>query len=287
MDKKNNKGVIILIVILILCIIGLVFYILVDKEILNFNHSTIEKEQVEKNNTKEDKKDTKGIEISVDNENIKTLFNNAHRLSIGPETSIYKDGGYKVSEMTLDEKFSLLSSQWFNKIETHPDYVMQTNEQITELSEETLKNLYEKTFGPNTYKSVDSITDSMNCLTLTYDEIYQRYITKEEGGCGGSSTFSTYEKIIKVTKYNNRIEILSAVVYLDGMSQQMYKDYNKTTSLGALLVNENITNNSEEREKAYNKYIEENKDKLEQYKYIYKLNEDGFYYLMGVERIKK
>ena len=66
----------------------------------------------------------------------------------------------------------------------------------------------------------------------------------------------------------------------------MYKDYNRTTSLGELLINENTTNNSEERENTYNKYIEDNKDKLEQYTYTYTLNEDGFYYLKSVERTK-
>ena len=67
----------------------------------------------------------------------------------------------------------------------------------------------------------------------------------------------------------------------------MYKDYNKTTSLGELLINENTTNNSEERENTYNQYIEDNKDNLEQYTYTYMLNEDGFYYLTSGERTKE
>lgn len=67
----------------------------------------------------------------------------------------------------------------------------------------------------------------------------------------------------------------------------MYKDYNKTTSLGELLINENITNNREERENTYNQYIEDNKDKLEQYTYTYTLNEDSFYYLTSVKRTKE
>ena len=286
MEKKKNKVVIVLIILLILCIIGLVFYILVDKDIIKFNSTTTENAQVEENNTSEIEEKNKGVEISIDNENIKTLFNNAHRISIGPETPIYKDGGYKVSEMTTDEKFSLLSNQWVSKIETHPDYLRQTNDQITELSEETLKNLYEKTFGPNTYERVSQITDSTGCLTLTYDETYQSYIERNGLGCGGTSAFSVYEKMISATKYSDRIEIISATVYLDGMSNQMYKDYNKTTSLGELLVDENTVNNREERENTYNQYIEENKDNLEQYTYTYNLNEDGFYYLTSVERTK-
>lgn len=50
MEKKSNKGVIVLIVLLILCIIGLVSYILVDKNIIKLNNTTVENEQVEENN---------------------------------------------------------------------------------------------------------------------------------------------------------------------------------------------------------------------------------------------
>lgn len=283
MEKKSNKGVIVLIVLLILCIIGLVSYILVDKNIIKLNNTTVENEQVEENNTSED---DNGIEINVDNENINALFNNAHHLSIGIETQIYRDGGYKVSDMTTDEKFTLLASQWYNELNTHIDYIGQTNDQITELNEETLKNLYERTFGPNTYERPTQITDGL-CATFTYDEAYQGYIERNGAGCGGTSAFGAYEKIISATRYSDRIEIVSATVYLDGMSNQMYKDYNKTTSLGELLINENTTNNNEERENTYNQYIEDNKDNLEQYTYTYMLNEDGFYYLTSVERTKE
>ena len=283
MEKKSNKGVIVLIVLLILCIIGLVSYILVDKNIIKLNNTTVENEQVEENNPSED---DNGIEINVDNENINALFNNAHHLSIGIETQIYRDGGYKVSDMTTDEKFTLLASQWYNELNTHIDYIGQTNDQITELNEETLKNLYERTFGPNTYERPTQITDGL-CATFTYDEAYQGYIERNGAGCGGTSAFGASEKIISATRYSDRIEIVSATVYLDGMSNQMYKDYNKTTSLGELLINENTTNNNEERENTYNQYIEDNKDNLEQYTYTYMLNEDGFYYLTSVERTKE
>lgn len=287
MEKKSNKGLIIFIIILIICIIGLVFYILVDKDIIKFNSTTTENAQVEENNTNENEEKNKGVDISIDNENIKALFNNAHRISIGPETPIYKDGGYKVSEMTTDEKFTLLASQWYNELNTHIDYIGQTNDQITVLDEKELKTIYERTFGPNTYERVSQITDSTGCLTLTYDETYQGYIERNGLGCGGTSAFSVYEKMISATKYNDRIEIVSRAFYIDEESKQIYKDYNKTTSLGGLLIDENTVSSDEERENTYNQYIEDNKDNLEQYTYTYNLNEDGFYYLTSVERTKE
>ena len=288
LEKKKSKGLIIFIVILIICIIGLVFYILVDKDIINLNNSTIENEQVEENNTTSDdtlKKD-KGVELDPENANIKYLFNNAHHLSIGIETQIYRDGGYIVSDMSEEDKMVLLARQWSPLVE---HYSTGTSPNLTTtyyLDEDTLKDIYERTFGPNTYHQVNQITDGL-CMTLTYDAANKRYSYIGETGCGGTTAFIVHEKIISAMKYNDRIEIVSATVYLDGMSQQMYKDYNKTTSLGELLINENTTNNSEERENTYNKYIEDNKDKLEQYTYTYTLNEDGFYYLTSVERTKE
>ena len=64
MEKNKNKGVIILIILLIVCIIGLVFYILVDKDIIKLNNATIENEQVEENNPNDgtEEKDT-GVEL--------------------------------------------------------------------------------------------------------------------------------------------------------------------------------------------------------------------------------
>ena len=214
---------IVFIVILIICIIGLVFYILVDKDIIKLNNTTVENEQVEKNNTNDDTENNKGIELSIENENVIALFNNAHRLSIGPETQIYRDGGYKVSEMTPDEKYTLLASQWYDELNTQIDYIGQTNDQITELNEEILKSLYERTFGPNTYERPTQITDGL-CATFTYDEEYQGYIERNGAGCGGTSAFSVHEKIISATKYSDRIEVVSATVYLDVMILQMNID---------------------------------------------------------------
>ena len=287
MEKKKSKGLIVFIVILIICIIGLVFYILVDKDIIKLNNTTVENEQVEKNNTKDDteEKDT-GVELDPEDASIKYLFNNAHRPSIGPEAQIYRDGGYKVSEMSEEDKMILLARQWSPLVK---HYSTGTSPNLTTtyyLDEDTLKDIYERTFGPNTYHQVNQITDGL-CMTLTYDAANKRYSYIGETGCGGTTAFSVHEKIISATKYSDRIEIVSATVYLDGMSNQMYKDYNKTTSLGELLINENTTNNREERENTYNQYIEDNKDKLEQYTYTYTLNEDGFYYLTSVERTKE
>ncbi len=278
----KNKGLIIFTILLILCIIGLVFYILVDKKIIKLNNTVVKNEQVEKNNTNNDNKDeSKEIAIDINNENIITLFNNAHHISIGPESQIYRDGGYSVNAMSIEDKMLLLASQWSSEVESQSEGISPNLTTTYYLDEDTLKNLYERTFGPNTYKQVNQITDG--CLTLNYDATNKRYSYVGTSGCGGTSTFSAHEKIISATKSGDRIKIVSAVFYLD--PEGIYKDYNKTTVLGEdIFYNNNYT--TEEIEKLQDQYIDENKDKLEQYTYTYILNDDGFYYLDSVERTK-
>ena len=285
MEKKKNKGVIVLIILLILCIIGLVFYILVDKDIIRLNNTTVENEKVESNINDDTEEKKTEVELDPENSNIKYLFNNAHHLSIGPEAQIYRDGGYKVSDMSEEDKMTLLGRQWSNFVEQIGPSSSDGYTWTLYLNEDTLKDIYERTFGPNTYHQVNQITDGL-CTTLTYDTANKRYSYVGKYGCGGTTVFSVHEKIISATKYNDRIEIVSAAFYLDGMSNQIYKDYNKTKSLGEnVFYSNNYTD--EERESLEDKYIEDNKDNLEQYTYTYTLNEDGFYYLTSVERTKE
>ena len=285
MEKKSNKGLIVFIIILILCIIGLVFYILVDKDIIKLNSTTVENEQVENNKTNDDKNDENNVEVVIDSENasIKNLFDNAHYLTIsGIDTHIYRDGGYKVSEMSTEDKMLLLAKQWSPLVEQYSEGTSPNLTTTYYINENTLKNLFEKTFGPNTYSQATQITDG--CLTLTYDANNKRYSYTGTAGCGGTRAFEVYEIIISATKYNDRIEIVSAAFYLD--QNNIYKDYNKTTTLGSNPAPINTTTSQEARENTFNQYIQDNRDNLEQYTYTYTLNEDGFYYLTSVERTK-
>lgn len=284
--EKKNRGLIVLIVVLIICIIGLVFYILIDNKIINLGSTTTEPNQVEGNNEVEEVEEDSGVTISTDNANIKLLFNNAHSLSIGPETLIYRDGGYRVSEMSTEAKMTLLASQWSSYIEHYDTGVSPNLTTTYYLDEDTLKDIYERTFGPNTYQAVNQITDGL-CTTLTYDASTRRYSYTGASGCGGTTAFAVREKIIEATKYDDRIEIVSATLYVGdasdstGPKTNYYKDYNKTKVL------ETVTNFDGVNSEAVGQYIDEHQDELEQYTYTYRLNEDGFYYLEKVERTQE
>ena len=281
MEKKNNKGLIAFVIILIICIIGLVIYILVNKDVINLNSHKVENGQIEENATSDNSENTTtGVALDVDNASIKNLFDNAHYFTItGVDAHIYQNGGYTVSEMSNEEKMRLLAKQWSPLVE---EYSKGTDQTITYyITEDTLKNIYERTFGPNTYSKVSQITDG--CLTLTYDTAAKRYSYTGTSGCGGTSAFSAYENIIKATKYSDRIEIVSAVFYES--PEGIYKDYKQTTVLGENTFYSNDYT-EEARDNLRKQYLESNKDNLEQYTYLYTLNDDGFYYLTSVKRAK-
>ena len=281
MEKKNNKGLIAFVIILIICIIGLVIYILVNKDAINLNSHKVENGQIEENATSDNSENTTtGVALDVDNASIKNLFDNAHYFTItGVDAHIYQNGGYTVSEMSNEEKMRLLAKQWSPLVE---EYSKGTDQTITYyITEDTLKNIYERTFGPNTYSKVSQITDG--CLTLTYDTAAKRYSYTGTSGCGGTSAFSAYENIIKATKYSDRIEIVSAVFYES--PEGIYKDYKQTTVLGENTFYSNDYT-EEARDNSRKQYLESNKDNLEQYTYLYTLNDDGFYYLTSVKRAK-
>lgn len=290
-ERKDNKKVKILTFLLIICVLGFIGYVLVDQGIISFGenkNTTIEKEK-EKDDKKEkgeSSEEDKGETLDITNANIISMFDHAHfNIGITTDTHIYRDGGYRVSEMSIEEKILLLATQWSPLVEIYntdePEY------SVYELEESTLKELAEKTFGPGTYEPVNQITDG--CVTLEYDTNSKKYSHNGFFGCGGINPFHPYESIISATKYDDRIEIVGAVVYSDLESGNIYKDYYKTISLGKDPVNQSsIYNNGgsvEDVEKVYEQYINQNKDQLEKYVYTYTLGEDQFYYLSSVARM--
>lgn len=288
-ERKDNKKVKILTFLLIICVLGFIGYVLADQGIISFGEdkNTIEEKEdkEEKEQEEELPKKEKSETLDITNANVVSMFNNAHfNIGITTDTHIYRDGGYRVSEMSIEDKLLLLATQWSPFVETIGTTDPETY--IYELDESVLKELAEKTFGPGTYEPVNQITDG--CVTLEYDTNSKKYSHNGFFGCGGINPFHAYESIISATKYEDRIEIVGAVVYSDLESGNIYKDYHKTISLGKNPVNQSsIYNNGgsvEDVEKAYEQYINQNKDQLEQYVYTYTLGEDQFYYLSSVAR---
>ena len=279
MEEKSNKnlGFIIISWVLVVLIIVLAGYILIDKNIISFKDNKIGVSDSENIGVDIEDREEK---ISINNSVIKTMFESAHGYSIGPWEPIFAAGGYDIKTADTDFKFKLSFKQWEKEVKT---YDTTQNGLYYEVSEEAVKNGYEKLIGPNTYKNIAQI--KTECETYTYDATNKVY-RADVGGCGGVAVFDVYEKIISATRYSDRIEIVSAVFYEEENS--LYKDYTKTSRLTGNTW-QDISNTEEnvlKIKELKDQYIESNKDNLEQYRYIFKVAEDGFYYIDQVKRTK-
>lgn len=274
MKEKKSKGSVVIIIILLLIIIGLTGYILVEKDIIKLSTKTTTEEHQQ--STK--KESTDATPIDIKNSYIQDWFRQVHGYAIGGDKEIYEKGGSTVAEMDYSYKLNRAT------IDSQGDIFAfyQNATGGAEVSEELVKTAYEKLFGPNTYQTVQTLI--IGCDEYSYDSTAKKYIANSIG-CGDITTwFEPRERIITATKYNDRIEIVSAVVYIDKEENSLYKDYNKTEKLTDLstsyIAEPKIT-------EEINAYIKTNKDNLEQYTYTFKLNEDGFYYYSQVKRTKE
>ena len=101
MKEKRN---IVLPVILIIIVLGLVGYILIDKQIIKI--PGIAKE----NNTVEKEEKAKITEIDTDNASVKALITQVHNPSEQLDSLIYEKGGSKVEDMDEEYKFAIATN---------------------------------------------------------------------------------------------------------------------------------------------------------------------------------
>ena len=277
--KKKGKGAIIFIIILLLIIMCLVGFILIDKKIVK-----VPFDLPFTSNSTEPKEDNviaeQVVDLSVNDANVVELFNNAHyRVNSAGTIDQFVFNNSKLTLEDMDEKykFGLAANIFLEKASL-------SNPSITgyssEIREEDVKLAYERVFGPDTYRRVEKI--DLNCPVYTLD--YNTNTYKANSGCGGTTAFTVYEKIISAKKFSSRIEITSAAVFhqLGGL---LYKDYNQKELLKEL-TNEEQANAFTFYDNVIIPFINENKDNLQQYTYTFTLNEDGFYYYTGVEKTK-
>lgn len=263
MEKKRNS---IIAVVIIILIIGLVGYIVMDKKILKpQNQTTPEKQEV-----------NKIIKLDTDNANIKALINKVHNPSEQLDTLIYNTGGSKVENMNEEYKFSIATNEKNINIKTinPPDKTGNTGY----VTEQEIKDAYEKLFGPGTYQQIDSF--KLGCINMTYDKETKRYTTTKKD-CGIAITpVRAYEEIISATKQNNTLTIITAAIFYDASIGKLFKDSDLTKETPQ-------TANTSLSEQEIREYITNNKDGLNQYTYTFDIGVDGFYYYKGVERTKE
>lgn len=269
--KKKKKGGLVFCIFLVLIIISLVGYICVDKGYIKLEK--VESNKTDKSSNKENTDSKESYEeIDIRDASILKLYDNAHyNWTIGSDQFVFNNKALSVSDMDINYKMGLAGNVFFGNMNVNYGTNTKT------ISYDDVRRGYEEVFGPNTFDLIEKF--NLGCGDYIYNSSSKEYVNTTDG-CGGATVDTEIEELISAKKYNDRIEIISAVMYLAGEENAIYRDYNHTNKIKDFGEVAQST-------KQLAIYVSENSDYLEQYTYTFKLNDDGFYYYAGVERTQE
>ena len=283
-EKKNGKGIIVLVVILIVIILGLVSYICYDKFYLSNNN---------KNDTTENKVDVNDSNKANSNENISidsVIVTNAmdtfKNIYIS-DNSLYANNNYNVSEIS---NYDLVATALRN---IGRDYIVSAcvNEPRKIVSFETLnsalnKYILNQTITENTIKSLKKESS----YPAAQYEVADTGINLKENGlelygsCGGIFQANDYvnKKIVSAEKNNYYLYVYEKQAFAkysdtetDGSPLvNYYKDYNKTNLLEKDLDSIEFTDANGNS----GKNSTPNWDLYNTYKYTFKIVDNSYYF---------
>ena len=260
MDNKNNKGLIAIIILLILLLIGVELYGAYDKGLI------LNKNNTENNNQTEEKDEQKDIEednVTFSDSELETYVNYISPMSIGPSPLIYNKDHVSSKNLSAADKIKYIGSHLYRKHTSTPDYSYDI------IAESEVKKITEKIYGPNSYKRT---IFNIGCGDYILNESEGNYYSKT--GCGGTTDLFVKNVVIGYKATKNKLEITTAYVFIGG-TNEIYKDYNRSISLGY------YTDESGEfsvRESYLEEYIKNNKDNLYHIVYTFESTDGINYY---------
>ncbi len=260
--KKSNAGLIVLVVVLILLCTGMGAFIFINNDKLTTKENSSANEQKKTKNQKE-------LEESVtfsDSE----LEKYVNYICRGSFSRIYDIDSVNSKDLSVSDKISYIRTYVYSKHTTTADYLYDI------ISENDVKNAVEEVYGPNSYEKT---TFNLGCGDYILNESDKKYYSKT--GCGGTTATFTSDVIIGYKATKSKLEITTAYAFFDGMTNKIYKDYNKTISL------DDYTGGSTEETNAYLKeYVKTNKDKLNTIVYTFESTDGINYYFTGFKNNK-
>lgn len=277
--KKNNKGLIITIVILSILLTGLSGYLVYEK-FFNKNEvqedTTNEKDKSEANNSTTEEEELPNYH-NIYNVVEELVINNNHTMHCGVGNSdyFYSHNSIDVTNMDYDVLMSMvmtryLKSNGINSLDVNTYY--KENKYI---NSGDLEKQFKIVFGDQIkYQAKDF---KYNLSNWKYDSTNNRYIFSALEG-GNVCVSYRKNKISKGVKTNTTIEVYDILEFgkATGDNYDMIEVY-KDPSFKEL-----VTTFKESSKVDSSEY----ESKLNQYKYIFKLSADGNYYFYGVELVK-
>lgn len=266
--KKKGNGTTIVIVLLVVAILGLACYICYDKGILFSNKETTTSGTDKKeNNNSQIKPEDESVTFS-DSE-LEKYVNYISPASIGPAALLYDTTAINSNSLSTADKINYIGTLVYSKHTSTSDY------QYDVISESDVKNAVEEVYGPNTYEKT---TFNLGCGDYTLNENEKNYYSRT--GCGGSTATSVSNVVIDYKATKSKLEITTAYAFFDGMTNKIYKDYNKSISL------DEYTGSPSEIESSLKSYVKNNKEKLNTIVYTFESSNGINYYFTGFKNNK-
>ena len=235
-ERKKNKGLIMLVVILVLALIMTTGYIVYDKFIAG--GEVEEKNDDNKVNTIKEDISEQLVDVDVNSTEIQDLFSNiSHGLnSYCGINYYYQDKKIFAGDLSNDLVFDIVLSQLYNdrkaQGELYPFSQMGDGFTVNELDEKITS-----TFGKNysfTHRTINS------CPVFEYDSVNQKYVINSSPGCGGTCGAMNLKKVVRALKNDQTIELYVRVLFAGGVdTTDYYKDYNKTQKVEGLEMDSN------------------------------------------------
>ncbi len=145
------------------------------------------------------------------------------------------------------------------------------------VKEKDIEGIYNKVFGPNTYKKIDSFSGT--CSDYVYNSLNSEYIeNKSQVNDCKSSNISILSKIVDAKISNNKEEITVVIAYMNSDSKTIYKDCDSNLASCNNVLKSNYTDFDESN-------LEEYKNTLHKYKFTFIANNDE-YYFKEVKKLK-
>ena len=266
--KKKGNGTTIVIVLLVVAILGLACYICYDKGILFSNKETTTSgtDKTENNNNKIKPEDES---VTFSDSELEKYVNYISPASIGPAALLYDTTAINSNSLSTADKINYIGTLVYSKHTSTSDY------QYDVISESDVKNAVEEVYGPNTYEKT---TFNLGCGDYTLNENEKNYYSRT--GCGGSTATSVSNVVIDYKATKSKLEITTAYAFFDGMTNKIYKDYNKSISL------DEYTGSPSEIESSLKSYVKNNKEKLNTIIYTFESSNGINYYFTGFKNNK-
>lgn len=271
---KQNAGIIIMIVTLIIVVFGLFGYVVYDK----FLSSDKKDKTVKKINTTNTINEEELNNSAVENQLVTNIKILELLEFLGEDVEHYYRYGdvyYKnIESSDIDngvKLYAVLRYAYDDNNIFAIDYNSEDHAKVAESGK--VNNLYKNLFGEN---SVPTKIEKNLCPYFEYNESTKKY--RAISTCGGTSGFWILTKANKFTYAEDNYYVYVNLAVIEG-SENIYTDYNKANLYQGTVSKDSMRDS----EKFFN---EVDKDKFSEYKYTFTKTKDGYYKFVSVEKVK-